>query len=337
MGKLEAAAHSLALIAARKIARNRQVADVVFDRCSTPADLARSALNHIAFILRLPKTFYLTSVMLEVTNRCNLKCRFCPSEKMTRQRGFMDPALAESVLRGCKHLQYVYLYDWGEPLLHPELPRIIQTATKLGHRTFMVTNGTLLTPSLSEEIIRAGLSTICFSIDGLEEVYTSLRGVDYRLLEQNLLDFLKMKERLNPRLRVEINYVVSADTEHQVERFKSIWGAEADYISFQPMLTYNEIRRIRPCRELWKGTLVVLWDGKVVACCVDYDGALQVGDATKQDIMDILNSGEMVRLRTDHGRGHFCSLCRFCSEYETEHVDGRFDGRMSGHEGEPVS
>ncbi len=336
MGKLEAAARSLALIAARRIARNRQVADVVFDRCKTPADLARSALNHLAFVLRLPKTFYLTSVMLEVTNRCNLKCCFCPSEKMTRQRGFMDPALAERALRGCKHLQYVYLYDWGEPLLHPELAGIIQMATRLGHRTFMVTNGTLLTPSLSEEIIRAGLSTICFSIDGLDDVYTSLRGVDYRVLEQNLLGFLKMKEKHNPRLRVEINYVVSADTEHQVERFKSVWAGKVDYISFQPMLTYDEVRRVRPCRELWKGTLVVLWDGRVVACCVDYDGALQVGDATEQDITSILNSGEMIRLRADHGHGRFCSLCSFCSEYETEHVDGRFDGRMSAREGEHV-
>jgi len=248
----------------------------------------------------------------------------------------MDVSLAEKVLSRCSNLQYVYLFDWGEPLLHPELPRIIQMAARLGHRTFMVTNGTLLTPSLSEAIIRAGLSTICFSIDGLDDVYTSLRGVDYHAMEQRLLEFIRVKEELNPRLRVEINYVVSPDTEHQVERFKSIWGKRVHHITFQPMLTYDEVRRRRPCRELWKGALVVLWDGAVVACCVDYDGALQVGDATERDIASILNSGEMIRLRADHGRGRFCSLCRFCSEFETEHVDGRFDGRMSADEGAHV-
>ncbi len=329
MSRLEAAARSLALIAARKIARNRQVADVAFDRCKGPADIARSTLNHLAFALRLPKTFYLTSVMLEITNLCNLKCRFCPAEKMTRARGFMDPALAETVLKTCKNLQYVYLYDWGEPMLHPELPRIIQIAAELGHRTFMVTNGTLLTPTLSESIIRAGLSTICFSIDGLDDVYTMLRGFDYQTLEANVLEFLKIRAKLNPQLRVEINYVVSPDTERHVERFRAMWGDKADHIAFQPMLTYHQVRRERACRELWKGTLVVLWDGTVVACCVDYNGALKVGDATTQDVTGILNSREMVRLRKDHARGHFCSACSFCSEFETECVDGRFDGRMS--------
>jgi len=299
--------------------------------------LARSALNHLAYVLALPRTFFLTSVMLEVTNHCNLQCGFCPSGNMTRRRGFMEVSLAEKVLSRCKNLQYVYLFDWGEPLLHPELPRIIQMAARLGHRTFMVTNGTLLTPSLSEAIIRAGLSTICFSIDGLDDVYASLRGVDYHALEQNLLEFIRVKDELNPRLRVEINYVVSPDTEHQVGRFRSIWGKRVNHITFQPMLTYDEVSRRRPCRELWKGALVVLWDGTVVACCVDYDGALQVGDAAEQDITSILNSGEMIRLRADHGRGRFCSPCRFCSEFETEHVDGRFDGRMSGHEGAHAS
>ena len=337
MRVVEAAARSVARLVARKVARNRQVAEVLFDRCRTPSDLVRSGLNHLAFLLRLPKIPFLTSVMLETTNHCNLRCRFCPSAKMHRPRGFMDPGLAERVLRDCGRLQYVYLYDWGEPMLHPELPSIIQTASRLGHRTFMVTNGTLLTPSLSEAIIRAGLSAICFSIDGLFEIYSSLRGFDYRVLEQRVMEFLGTRERLNPRLRVEINYVVSRETEQQVERFRSIWAARVDHITFQPMLMYSKVRRFRPCRELWKGSLVVLWNGTVVACCVDYDGVLKVGDATEESITSILNSRPMVLLRSDHVRGRFCSLCSYCSEYETECVDGRFDGRISGQEGAPLS
>jgi len=328
MSVVEATARSLALLVARKVARNRQIAEVLFDRCQTSSDLVRSGLNHLAYLLRLPKIPFLTSVMLETTNHCNLRCRFCPSARMSRPRGFMDPGLAERVLRDCGRLQSVYLYDWGEPLLHPELPSIIRIASRLGHRTFMVTNGTLLTPSLSDALIRAGLSTICFSIDGLDETYSYLRGFDYGVLEQKVLEFLRARKRLNPNLRVESNYVVSPDTERQVEHFTSIWGARVDHITFQPMLTYSRVRRFRHCRELWKGSLVVLWDGAVVACCVDYDGILKVGDATKENITSILNSRPMVRLRSDHARKRFCSLCTYCSEFETEFVDGRFDGRM---------
>ena len=302
---------------------------MVFDRCPSMTDLARSALNHAAFILKLPKTFFLTSVMLEVTNTCNLKCRFCPAVNLKRKKGFMDVGLAGKVLKQCKNLQYVYLYDWGEPLLHPELDRIIETATRLGHRTFMVTNGTLLVPELSEKIIAAGLSTICFSIDGIDETYEYFRGVEYDLVRENVERFLKVKERLNPDLRVEINYVVSELSEGAVERFREIWGPKVDHITFQPMLTYQNVPRRRPCRELWKGTLVVFWDGTVVACCVDYEGLLAVGDAKKDSMNALLNSQAMVRLRRGHAKGNFCSLCSYCSEYETSEIDGRFDGRLA--------
>lgn len=329
MKKREAVSHFLTRFLATKIARNRQVGDVIFDRCRTTSDLFRTAVNHLAFVLRLPKTFYLTSVMLELTNHCNLSCKFCPSKTMKRPKGFLDPGLAERVLRSCSNLQYVYLYDWGEPLLHPDVCRIVKTASTLGHRTFMVTNGTLLTPKLSEDLIRSGLSTITFSIDGLDEVYASLRGFDYSLLEQKVVEFLEIKERLNPDVRVEINYVVSRDTESQIEQFRSVWLPRVNHITFQPMLTYQQTERSRPCRELWKGTLVVLWDGSVVPCCVDYDAVLKVGDAREDDIGKMLNSAPLVRLRRDHSTSRFCSLCRTCSEYETTQVDGRFDGRLA--------
>ena len=182
---------------------------------------------------------------------------------------------------------------------------------------------------MSEKLIRVGLSTICFSIDGLGETYEKLRGADYETTERNVLQFLELKQGMRPDLRVEINYVVSEITEPDVQEFRRVWGPRVDYITFQPMLTYETIPRTRPCRELWKGTLVVLWDGTVVACCVDYDGRLVVGNATRQNVTKLLNGHEMVRLRRDHASGRFRSICCMCSEYETSRTDGRFDGRLA--------
>jgi len=329
MSWLEAAERALVRLAAKRIAKNRQLADVVFDRCQTTSDLARAALNHVAYLLRLPRTFFLTSVMLELTNQCNLKCEFCPTAKMSRARGFMDVGLAKRVLGQCKNLQYVYLYDWGEPLLHPQLVRIVEIASDFGHRTFLVTNGTLLTKQLGERLIRAGLSAVAFSIDGLGQTYSRLRGFDYDVLERKVLDFLRTRESLNPSLRVEINFVVSPETECEVERFRKVWASRVDYISFQPMLSYQPVRRRLPCRELWKGGLVVLWDGTVVACCVDYDGANVVGNANSEPLLKILNSKRMVRMRRAQAKGQFYGICRSCSEFESTAFDGRFDGRLA--------
>lgn len=62
----------------------------------------------------------LKKAYLEISNVCNLSCRFCPSTK--REARIMTPAefhvLAERLR---KHTEYLYLHLMGEPLLHPQL------------------------------------------------------------------------------------------------------------------------------------------------------------------------------------------------------------------------
>ena len=80
---------------------------------------------------------------LEITNLCNLSCRFChgtkrsgefmPTERFTRLTAELRP-----------YPDYLYLHVLGEPLLHPELPDILETAASLGFRLCITTNGTLL-------------------------------------------------------------------------------------------------------------------------------------------------------------------------------------------------
>ena len=66
--------------------------------------------------------------------------------------------------------------------------------------------------------------------------------------------------------------VILKDTEELVDLFKERWSRLVESVTSQPMLTYSEGQRSKKCRELWRGNLVVLWDGKVVPCCVDYEG-----------------------------------------------------------------
>lgn len=321
--------HYIVFLPARFIARNRQLANVAFDRCNNFYDVAKSGLNHIAFLFRLPKTFFITSLMLELTNYCNLKCSFCANSKIERKRGYMNKNLIERIIKSHQNLQYVYLYDWGEPLLHPEIISIIKMIREAGKRTFLTTNGTLLNSTLSKQLIAAGLSTIAFSIDGLNETYTMLRGFDYKSLEEKIIDFLEIKNRINSQLRVEINFVISEKTETQVREFRKIWEKRVDYINFQPMVTYKKLQRKFPCRELWKGNLVVLWDGKVVPCCVDYNGELCIGEADKDDLVNVLNSPAMIKLRQSHSKKDFFAICNYCSEYVTDVIDSRFNGRLA--------
>ena len=61
----------------------------------------------------------LKKAYVEITNRCNLACSFCPKTKRApRTMSAQEFDLILSRLEG--YVQYVYLHVMGEPLLHPQ-------------------------------------------------------------------------------------------------------------------------------------------------------------------------------------------------------------------------
>ena len=69
-------------------------------------------------------------VYLEITNRCNLQCSFCPGTRRTPR--MLTPAefrfLAERLRPATR---YLYLHLMGAPLLHPDLPELLSIAAGL--------------------------------------------------------------------------------------------------------------------------------------------------------------------------------------------------------------
>jgi radical SAM protein with 4Fe4S-binding SPASM domain len=60
--------------------------------------------------------------------------------------------------------------------------------------------------------------------------------------------------------------------------------------------------------------MVVLWDGRVVPCCYDYDGKYVLGDLRQNTLAEIFNEAPMRELRRAlrEGRAEDVSLCRTC-------------------------
>ena len=82
-------------------------------------------------------------VYVEISNLCNLSCRFCPGTK--RPKGRMDADRLSVILEKLKgYTEFVYFHLMGEPLLHPELPRFLELAGEMGFMVILTTNGTLL-------------------------------------------------------------------------------------------------------------------------------------------------------------------------------------------------
>ncbi len=118
-------------------------------------------------------------VVWNVTQRCNLSCVHCYAQaKSKSQSDELSTTEGLALLEDLARFEApVVLFSGGEPLLRPDLTRLLERAVSLGLRAVISTNGTLITPSKAEELKDLGLSYVGISLDGLKEVNDRFRQV----------------------------------------------------------------------------------------------------------------------------------------------------------------
>ena len=265
----------------------------------------------------------LTSVNLELTNHCNLSCTICPvNTTMRRTKGYMDPVLFRRVIDENQQLDFVLAFQWGEPLLHPNFFELVRYAADHGVRTMITSNGTHLSAENVRRLLDCGLDRITFSVDGDETSHFAIRNYDLNVLRADIRRLVEERDAAESKLRVDISMVVDHATESALDDYFVEWRGIADRVQAIPRIMAEE--RTTPCRELWRGALIVLWDGRVTTCCVDSEGLLTVGDANTETLIDVFNGDRMRALRSAHMERRFPDLCSMCGEYEHPSVSKRF-------------
>jgi radical SAM protein with 4Fe4S-binding SPASM domain len=112
--------------------------------------------------------------------------------------------------------------------------------------------------------------------------------------------------------------VIYDETLAEVDAFQKEWRGKADFVNFQPKFFSLPRRKQSLCRDLWR-ILVVLWDGKVVPCCVDFEGDIILGDAEKENLQKIFKGPAMKALRKSHLQKRPPGLCKKCSPYYADY------------------
>ena len=136
-------------------------------------------------------------INVEPTSFCNIRCQLC-SYDYSRKAGYMDAGLYEKIIDEAARLNIheVAHFLAGEPLLHPELPYMIEYATLSGMESRLHTNAMLLTEEKSRQLLDAGLAFLGVSFDGDEPgTYNDMRrGADFDEVVANLQTFLRLKQ-----------------------------------------------------------------------------------------------------------------------------------------------
>ena len=269
----------------------------------------------------------ITSLIIEPTNTCNLRCTFCfVTEGMTREGGFMDLDLFKKIIDDCPDLEHLCMHNWGEPLLHKDIFKMIEYAKNKGvNYVVMNTNGTLFTDKMIDRIVDSKLDIIRFSIDGSAETFKRVRGVELQNIERNINKLKKVKEKRRPKLKMGVVFTVEEDTEGDAEDYITHWEKIVDHVRLQPKLITSP--RTEVCPEPFGkdyGKLVVLWDGRVIPCCVDYNANLTVGSVQNDTIQNLWKNEKMDLLRKQHLNGQFPDTCANCNECESNKAEKRF-------------
>jgi radical SAM protein with 4Fe4S-binding SPASM domain len=124
-------------------------------------------------------------VDIELTYRCNLRCRICPQELYKNQQGKriddrqeMSEQDIDRIFGDLAAMKVGYItLTGGEPFVRRDIFSIIHSARKHGLFVNILSNGALLDESIAEEISRLRVGSITFSLDGDQETHDHIRGV----------------------------------------------------------------------------------------------------------------------------------------------------------------
>ncbi|PKL36022.1 MAG: hypothetical protein CVV44_17525 [Spirochaetae bacterium HGW-Spirochaetae-1] len=119
-------------------------------------------------------------VVWSTTRTCNLRCVHCYTDsdnqkyagELTTEEGLqLIDELADFSIPSL-------LFSGGEPLMRHDLFKLIEYAAKKNVRPVISTNGTLIDKDTARDIKNAGVVYVGISLDGMEEVNDSFRGVE---------------------------------------------------------------------------------------------------------------------------------------------------------------
>src|SRR5690349_20926518 len=99
-------------------------------------------------------------MMIAVTSHCNARCIGCRYGRDFMPNSRLDWEIVRDLLDDAReaNISSIRLYG-GEPLLHPDLPRMVEHCRKLGLHPLVTTNAVLLEKRI-DDLYAAGLRDV---------------------------------------------------------------------------------------------------------------------------------------------------------------------------------
>lgn len=277
---------------------------------------------------------------------CNFRCRYCIFSVDMAKRGFisdqvmLDFALYKKSIDEAatfpQKLKVLRFVGMGEPLLHKDMAAMVTYAKtkEVANIIEIISNGSLLSPAMSDKLIAAGLSRMIISLQGTSrEKYLAVSQVkiDFDKFIDNIKYFYEHKREAHLYIKV---MDTALDGKADEQKFYEIFGDICDSIGIEhtvpiyPGVDYKKVlgdkdlpvtqfglpvTEVKICPQPFF-SMQINPDGKVVPCfSLDYPEI--IGDCREQSIKEIWNGDKFRRFRGRMlcGAEHVCKTCDHCN------------------------
>ena len=277
-------------------------------------------------------------IYIELTNVCGLSCSFCPTKELPSKE--MDLDFFESVIQQAKHYtKEIACHVVGDPLTQSNLHDYLDLIHKYGMKAMLTTSGYFLKKHSYDTLFHPCVKQINISLNSFNKNDTSLTFEQYitpvlalcnAKLERNEDLFINLRvwnldemmserdfnETLFSTLSETFNVRLSLDRIYE-ERPKSIRLASKILVHFDNYFEWPSLKNQNygdgTCQGL-QSHIAILASGKVVPCCLDCDGIIELGDLNESTLEEVVTSKRANSMLNGFKEGKAVEeLCQKCS------------------------
>lgn len=169
------------------------------------------------------------SYTIDIMGACNLKCGSCPHSihdhgvpKGSMSFDTFEKVISKAILEQ-PDLSHISLYSWGDPFLHPHLPKFINYAHDKKLAVAVSSNLSINLDGRLEEIVDSSPDYLKISVSGFSQpIYESThQGGDIALVKSNIYRLRHLMDKRKKSFLVDINYhLYKNNTGEDLDRFK---------------------------------------------------------------------------------------------------------------------
>lgn len=271
------------------------------------------------------------TIYIEITNQCGMACSFCPSRPSKRAIMSLDDF--QKVLTQIEgKTKNIALHVWGDPLVLPNVRAYLDLALKANLKVRLVTSGMPLASHKKEILSHKALLQCAVSLNSVAQFSLSKKNTYFQTLFEwcdyhtkcQLESFINLRLWKNQGEEGEfVEYALEKINSYFDIRIPPGFGYDASY-QLAPKIRFVSSRYFEwpsknapivpqsTCHGL-RSQLGILHDLRVVPCCMDGDGTMELGNLQSQKLNEILLSPMALEIKNGFDEGRVVqSMCSHC-------------------------